>query len=71
MNDEMDFETRLARIRAIVARLDTPDVPLEEGMALFQEGMALCRKCTEDLERARIIVEEAVAGEDGAWTPKP
>jgi exodeoxyribonuclease VII small subunit len=60
---EMYFEERLARVRAIVARLEDPEVPLEEGMQLFQEGMRLCRQCDEELKQARLVVEEAMRQE--------
>lgn len=61
---ETSFEDRLARVRAIVARLEEAEVPLEEGMALFREGMDLCRGLAQELEQARLLVEEAMRPEE-------
>ena len=47
------FDTRLTRLQEIVALLETGDLPLEEGLALYKEGMALSKTCREQLERAR------------------
>ncbi len=60
---EERFETRLARVRAIVERLEAADVPLEEGIRLFQEGMDLCRQLSQELEQARLVIEEATRQE--------
>lgn len=48
-----DFEGRLERLRQIVERLERDDLPLEEGVALYKEGLHLAQACRRDLERAR------------------
>lgn len=53
------FEKRLERVREIVTLLEGGDVPLEQGVKLFQEGVRLSRECAVELEQARIIVENA------------
>lgn len=58
-NSPQTFEKRLERVREIVALLEAGDVPLEEGVQLFQEGVRLSRECSLELEQARIIVENA------------
>ena len=47
------FDARLARLQEIVALLEAGALPLEEGLALYKEGMGLSRACREQLERAR------------------
>jgi exodeoxyribonuclease VII small subunit len=47
------FDTRLARLQEIVALLEAGSLPLEEGLALYKEGMGLSKACREQLERAR------------------
>ena len=47
------FDTRLARLQEIVALLEVGALPLEEGIALYKEGMGLSRACREQLEHAR------------------
>jgi exodeoxyribonuclease VII small subunit len=64
------FEKRLERVKEIVALLEGGDLPLEQGVKLFQEGVRLSRECATELEQARVIVESAgqepgaQAGED-------
>lgn len=53
------FEKRLERIKEIVASLEAENVPLEQGVKLFQEGVRLSKECSTELEQARIIVETA------------
>lgn len=56
------FEKRLERVREITALLEGGDLPLEQGVKLFQEGVRLSRECSAELEQARVIVENAGQG---------
>lgn len=56
---QQTFEKRLERIREITALLEGGDLPLEQGVKLFQEGVRLSRECGTELEQARVIVETA------------
>ena len=47
------FEKKMARLQEIVSALESGDLPLEEGMALYNEGAACSRFCREQLEKAR------------------
>ena len=47
------FDTRLARLQEIVALLEADALTLEEGLALYKEGMGLSKACREQIERAR------------------
>ena len=47
------FEQRLERLESIVARLEREDVPLEESVTLYKEGMALAKACGEQLKAAK------------------
>ena len=47
------FDTRIARLQEIVTQLETGSLPLEEGLALYKEGMGHSKACREQLERAR------------------
>lgn len=60
-----DFEARLARLREIVDKLEAGDLPLEDGVAQFKEGVKLAKSCREQLEKARNEVKLLV---DGALT---
>jgi exodeoxyribonuclease VII small subunit len=52
MADATRFEEALDELEKRVRRLEQGDVPLEEALALFEEGVALARTCHEQLEAA-------------------
>ncbi len=56
---QQTFEKRLERVKEITAMLEGGDLPLEQGVKLFQEGVRLSKECAAELEQARIIVESA------------
>ncbi|WGS32247.1 exodeoxyribonuclease VII small subunit [Enterococcus faecalis] len=49
---EKTFEESLNALEEIVQRLERGDVPLEEALAAFQEGIALSKQCQDTLEKA-------------------
>jgi len=52
-----DFESSLAELEALVARLEQGDVPLEEALKTFERGVALTRQCQTALRTAQQKVE--------------
>src|SRR6516165_10197925 len=51
------FEEILARLRGLVERLEGGNLPLEESLRAFEEGMELCRRGTSILDGAEKKVE--------------
>lgn len=51
------FEKQLTRLQEIVSVLEKGDLPLEEGVALFQEGSKLAKSCREQLKQAKHKVQ--------------
>ncbi|MFW6055150.1 MAG: exodeoxyribonuclease VII small subunit [Thermodesulfobacteriota bacterium] len=51
------FEEQLARLQEIVSALEKGDLPLEEGVTLFQEGSRLAKSCREQLKQAKHKVQ--------------
>lgn len=51
--DSPAFEDRFARLQEIVRVLEAGDQPLEAGLALYKEGVALAATCREQLDKAR------------------
>ncbi len=45
------FEEKMDRLEEIVRVLEGQDRPLEESMALFEEGMRLSNECRDILEK--------------------
>ena len=63
---ELSFEESMKRLDEIVRGLEKGDVTLHDSMALFEEGTALIRRCTELLDSAEQQVVRLKKGPDGA-----
>lgn len=50
--DELSFEQALARLTALVERLESGELPLEESVAAFEQGVELSRRCEALLDQA-------------------
>ncbi len=66
-----DFEASMTRLEEIVGLLERGEVPLEQAMALFEEGAKLLRSCTRQLDEAEQKVTLLTAGENGEPVEKP
>jgi exodeoxyribonuclease VII small subunit len=62
---EKPFETSLAELEAIVAKLETGDLPLEDSLDLFEKGIKLSRECRERLAKAERRIEILLKDADG------
>ncbi len=51
------FEECLQRLEKIVDELEKGDLPLEQALKLFEEGMELSNSCRKELESAEGKVE--------------
>jgi exodeoxyribonuclease VII small subunit len=51
------FEERLERLEKLAEKLRDGKIPLEEAVALFEEGMKLARSLEKDLSRVERKVE--------------
>lgn len=65
------FEKDLKRLEEIVAKMEAGDVPLDESMKLFEEGVKLSRLCSERLDKAEKKVEIITADKNGNITTRP
>jgi exodeoxyribonuclease VII large subunit len=63
-----DLRTRLEQI---VTSLEAGNLPLEESLKVFEEGIALARHCARYLEDAERRIEVLVKDEAGASTTRP
>jgi exodeoxyribonuclease VII small subunit len=48
----MTFEEKISRIDAIIQLMNKIDTPLEQQMALYEEGYKLINECSEFLEES-------------------
>ncbi len=65
MTDDVSFEDALAALEAKVEELSRGDVPLDRALTVFEEGLALYRRCHGMLTRAEQRVTKLVAATDG------
>ena len=65
------FEEALARLETIVAELERGELPLEDSMRIFEEGIKLSKTCLKMLEDAERKVEILVKDKDGKKRPRP
>lgn len=52
MSTDKTFEENLQALEAIVNKLENGDVPLEDAVAAFQQGMLLSKELQKTLESA-------------------
>ena len=64
------FEAALARLEALVDRLEQGDLELEAALAAFEEGVALARRCATQLGDAERRIE-VLMREGGGWVTRP
>ena len=68
---DLKFEDCLARLEQIVSRLEAGNLPLEESLTIFEEGIGLARSCARYLEDAEKRIEVLAKDESGALGAKP
>jgi exodeoxyribonuclease VII small subunit len=59
------FEQAMARLEAIVGELERGDLPLDESLKIFEEGIRLSKNCLKVLEDAEKKVEVLVQEKNG------
>ncbi len=59
------FEASLNELERIVALLEDGDLPLEESLKLFEDGVRLSRECRERLTNAERKIEVLMKESDG------
>jgi len=62
---EKKFEEAMKELEEIVKRLESGDLPLEESVKIFEEGIALSRYCFKKLEEAEKKISILMSDEGG------
>ncbi len=65
MAKKQTFEQAMSRLEEIVIALEKGDAPLEDSLALFQEGSKLIGTCSKALDQAQQQLKLLVQGENG------
>lgn len=65
------FEESLKKLETIVEKLEQGDLPLEESLKLFEEGVGLSAICKKELDDAEGKVQILIKQRDGSLKPEP
>jgi len=65
MTEQSTFEQSLTALEEKVEALSRGDLPLDGALAVFEEGLALYRRCRDMLTKAEQHVSKLVASEEG------
>ena len=68
---DIKFEEALQRLEQIVDTLEAGDLPLEESLKAFEEGVGLARRCAKYLEEAEKRIELLTRDESGLLKTEP
>lgn len=66
--ENISFEQALERLEHVVAQLESGDVPLEQAIELYQEGMKLSSICSSKLQQVESKIEMLIQTEQGLAT---
>lgn len=64
----MSYETELARIEDIVGELERSELPLDDALRLFEEGIQRLRTASAALVQAEARVRKLIEETDGGFT---
>lgn len=65
------LEARIAAVEAIVARLESDRLELDEALGLFERGVGQLREVERILKDAELRVERLIADADGSVSSEP
>jgi len=61
----MTFEDAMKKLETIAETLGEGNLPLEDSLKMFEEGMKLCKFCNTKLDEAGYLVEKLMEKEGG------
>ena len=68
---DIKFEDALQRLEQIVDQLEGGDLALDDSLKVFEEGVALARRCAKYLEEAEKRIELLTKDESGLLKAEP
>ena len=64
--DELNFEDAMARLEEIVSQMDGEQLPLDDMVRSYEEGVRLLKVCRGKIDGARARVDRINASLDGS-----
>ncbi len=68
---ELKFEDALKKLEEIVENLEGGDLPLDDSLAKYEEGIKLSCLCTRKLETAKKKIEILIKTSEGRFALRP
>jgi exodeoxyribonuclease VII small subunit len=65
------FEESLKKLESIVDQLEKGDLPLDQSLKLFEEGVSLSAVCKQELDAAEGKVQTLIHQRDGSYKTEP
>ena len=62
---KVSLENAMARLEEIVAEMESEKLPLDKSLKLYEEGVGLVARCSEELETAKRKIQILQQGKDG------
>lgn len=60
-----DIESLMTRLEEIVNEMEGDKLPLDKSLKLYEEGIGIVAKCSEELEAAKRKIKILQQGKDG------
>ena len=68
--EELPFEAAFAQLEEVVGKLEAGDLPLDDALALFEQGQKLAAFCSTKLDEAELKVQRlSASGATGPFDP--
>jgi len=61
----LDFEKSLEKLENIIEALEDGDLPLNESIKTFEEGVKITKHCQELLTKAELKIQKLLEKDDG------
>jgi exodeoxyribonuclease VII small subunit len=65
------IDENIKRLDELAKKMEAGELPLEQTLEVFNEGIQLIRKCTKALEEAELKVKEIIESQGGQFEEKP
>ena len=69
--EQLSFEEAFAQLEATVAALQDGQLPLEQALQRYQDGMKLAQHCNELLQKAELTVQQLNNDSTGVLSVEP
>ncbi|NLZ03960.1 MAG: exodeoxyribonuclease VII small subunit [Phycisphaerae bacterium] len=66
---KLSFEDSIKRLRTIVDKIEQGEIPLQDSLEQYEQGMALIQHCRQILQKAEKRIEKM--SKRGEETPEP